>query len=273
NGSGKSTLLNIITGRLAPDNGEVIQGVNTKIGYYDQLSKQLPGSVKAIEYIKESAEVIEMNDGGRLGPAQFLERFLFPKSMLYTEIENLSGGEKKKLYLLKILLTNPNFLVFDEPTNDFDIQTLSILEDFLLNFSGCTLIVSHDRFFLDRTTDFLFVLDGRGGVSGYSGDVTSYYEEVESSKQKNSENVAVIKSGKKDVNRVKKGLTFKEKQEFDRIEEEIMKLEDEKTVLDNRFSSPDTSAEDFGILKDRYEELELLIEEKYERWEFLETKR
>ncbi|MDC7226675.1 MAG: ABC-F family ATP-binding cassette domain-containing protein [Spirochaetales bacterium] len=273
NGSGKTTMLNIIAGRLQPDKGNIDTGVNTKIGYYDQLSKELPGSMKAIEYIKETAEVIELRDGSRLSPEQFLERFLFPKGMFYTLIENLSGGEKKKLYLLKILLSNPNFIILDEPTNDFDVQTLSILEDFLCNFAGCSLIVSHDRFFLDRTTDFLFVLDGAGGVSGYSGDVTTYYSEIESAGGNKVSSAGKIKEKKKVVKREKKGLSFKEKQEFGNIEDEIMMLEEEKKILDVKFSSPDTSAAEFGIMKQRYEQLEACIEEKYNRWEFLDAKR
>ena len=276
NGSGKTTLLNLMAGKLLPDEGEIETGVNTRIGYYDQMSKELPGTVKAVDYIKETAEVISLRDGTKVTPGQFLERFLFPKSLLYTEISRLSGGEKKKLYLLKILLSNPNFLIFDEPTNDFDIQTLSVLEDFLAGFAGCVVIVSHDRFFLDRTTDFLLVLDGSGGITGYSGDVMSYYEErqstrsAEGGKPVNKERPS---SGVKAVKREKKGLSFKEKQEFEGIEDEIMALEDEKAGLDTAFSSSETAAGDFGKMKNRYDELAHLIEEKYSRWEFLEAKR
>ena len=273
NGSGKTTLLNLMAGRLEPDTGAIETGVNTCIGYYDQLSKELPGDKKAVDYIKETAEVISLKDGTRVSPNQFLERFLFPKNLLYTEISNLSGGEKKKLYLLKILLSNPNFLIFDEPTNDFDIQTLSILEDFLSGFAGCAVIVSHDRFFLDRTTDFLMVLDGKGGITGYSGDAGSYYEDRRKASAEDPEKNEKSMPAAKAVNREKKGLSFKEKKEFEVIEDDIMVLEDEKADLDARFSSSGTPVDDFGKLKNRYEELELLIEEKYSRWEFLDAKR
>ena len=277
NGSGKTTLLNILVGKIEPDEGTVDTGVNTKIGYYDQLSHDLPGAVKVIDYIKETAEIITLKDGSRLSPNQFLERFLFPKDMIYTEIANLSGGEKKKLYLLKILLENPNFLLFDEPTNDFDIQTLSILEDFLGKFYGCIVVVSHDRFFLDRTTDFLFVLDSAGGISGYSGDVMSYYgktkaelnEESEKSNQKSSR----PSSGKKTVNRQKKGLSFSEKKELETVEEEIIRLEEEKEQLDQYFISSSAGGSDLGDKKIKYDNICSEIEEKYKRWEYLEAEK
>lgn len=265
NGSGKSTLLDIISGRLEPDEGSIDIGVNTKIGYYDQLSAELPGDKKVAEYIEETAEVIRLNDGSTLSPAMFLERFLFPKNLMYTEISNLSGGEKRKLYLLNILLTNPNFLIFDEPTNDFDIQTLSILEDFLTDFSGCSVIVSHDRFFLDRTTDYLFILDGKGGVSGFSGDITTYYsEEKESAKV-----VKPAGSGKK-VKTQKKGLSFKEKKELETIEDEIAALEEEKDRLEATFSLPAVKADELAANTKAYDEIGGKIDEKYSRWEYLE---
>jgi ATP-binding cassette subfamily F protein uup len=269
NGSGKSTLLDIISGRLEADSGSVNIGINTKIGYYDQLSSELPGEMKVAEYIEETAEVIKLNDGSTLSPSMFLERFLFPKSLMYTEISNLSGGEKRKLYLLNILLTNPNFLIFDEPTNDFDIQTLSILENFLNDFQGCSVIVSHDRFFLDRTTDLLFILDGKGNVTGFSGDVTSYYSEEKPAKLSGEEKSAAA-AGKK-VRTEKKGLTFKEKKEFETIENEIAALEEKKEKLEALFSSPNLNAEQLAENTRIYDAVGLEIDEKYSRWEYLES--
>ena len=271
NGSGKTSLLNIIAGRLKSDTGRVDVGVNTKIGYYDQLSKELPGNIKAADFIKETAEVVKLNDGKTVSPSQFLERFLFPKNLLYTEIANLSGGEKKKLYLLKLLLENPNFLIFDEPTNDFDIQTLSILEDFLENFTGCAVVVSHDRFFLDRATDFFFVLDGSGAVAGYSGDVSSFYDSTPALNK--AEPLKPATTGKKTVNRVKKGLSFNEKKELQSIEDEIMMLETEKEELDKFFMSPQAGQKDLSAKKSRYDAVGREIEDKYSRWEYLEAKK
>lgn len=283
NGSGKTTLLNIIAGRINPDSGTVDTGLNTKIGYYDQMSKELPGNKKVSDYIEETAEVITLNDGKTVSPSQFLEMFLFPKNLMYSEISTLSGGEKKKLYLLKILLENPNFLIFDEPTNDFDLQTLSVLEEFLSSFCGCTVIVSHDRFFLDRTADILFVLDGSGKVRGYSGDVSSYCDDISLSEQ-NSKKTAAGKSGiesseiadndrGKKTKRTRKGLTYNEKIEFEKIEEDILALEEEKIELEEIFAVPDNDA---GIslaeTQKRYNTVISLIDEKYSRWEDLESR-
>ena len=199
--------------------------------------------------------------------------FLFPKNLLYTEISNLSGGEKKKLYLLKILLENPNFLIFDEPTNDFDLKTLSILEDFLSGFSGCTVVVSHDRFFLDRTADFLFVLDGSGDVRGYSGDVTSYSNELPAGGSRAADKAPKVKEKQaKDSNRTLKGLSFKEKREFEKIEGEIISLESEKEELEKLFISSEAGTEDLKKADSRYKTVISLIDEKYSRWEDLESR-
>ncbi|MDC7125676.1 MAG: ABC-F family ATP-binding cassette domain-containing protein [Spirochaetales bacterium] len=278
NGSGKTSLLNIVTGRTQPDSGSVEYGVNTKIAYYDQMSKELPLGEKVGDYIKDTAEIIKLRDGSTISPSQFLERFLFPSNLMYTEIGNLSGGERKKLHLLKLLLENPNFLVFDEPTNDFDIQTLSILEDFLSNFAGCAVVVSHDRFFLDRTVDFLIVIDEHGKLQGFSGSASEYYEfkkDVTADlKQEEKKNELPDKkvSGWKDNRDKKKGLSFKEKQELSGIEDEILSLEDEKQQLENFFMSPDASAAESGEKKKRYDELLGIIEECYQRWEDLESR-
>jgi ATP-binding cassette subfamily F protein uup len=272
NGSGKTTLLNIITGRLEPDKGSVDIGINTKIGYYDQLLKELPGDLKASDYIKETAEVIKLKDGSIISPTQFLERFLFPKNMLYTEISNLSGGERKKLYLLKLLLENPNFIVFDEPTNDFDIQTLSILENFLENFAGCAVVVSHDRFFLDRTVDFLLVLDGTGGIKGFSGSASEYYSsDIDATSEDDKTAEAKASAGKKAVNRQKKGLSFNEKKELETIEEAIMLLENEKAELDKFFSSPAAASADLNQKTKHYDAVIMKINDRYSRWEYLES--
>ena len=277
NGCGKSTVLNIIAGRTEPDSGKVDKGINTKICYYDQMSKELPEGVRAVDYIEETAEVIRLKDGKTVSPSRFLEMFLFPKNLLYTEISNLSGGEKKKLFLLKLLLENPNFLIFDEPTNDFDLQTLSILEDFLSGFSGCTVIVSHDRFFLDRTTDFLFVMDSRGSIQGFSGDVTGYFTNTDlsdrpNSSLKNTEKQTGNGRQGKNICRSPKALSYKEQRELESMEEDILLLEAEKDELEKLFTASDPGKADLKRADSSYKELIRLIDEKYARWEDLESR-
>ncbi|MCK5201386.1 MAG: ABC-F family ATP-binding cassette domain-containing protein, partial [Spirochaetales bacterium] len=174
NGSGKTTFLNIISGQIQPDSGESIKGLNTVFGYYDQLSNHLAKAISEnltiIEYIKETAEQITLEDGKSVSAAKFLEMFNFPGGTHRTLLEKLSGGEKRRLYLIKILITNPNFLIMDEPTNDLDLDTMRRLEDYIISFEGTIIVVSHDRAFLDRTTDFLFIFDGKGGIKGFTGN-------------------------------------------------------------------------------------------------------
>lgn len=168
NGSGKSTLLDMIVGRKKPDSGDVSIGMNTNFGYFDQVSKELSGDMRVIEYIKKECGVsVKMNDDRVLSAADMLELFLFDTRLQAGYIKNLSGGEKRRLYLVSILMANPNFLILDEPTNDFDIRTLSVLEEFLTEFEGCVLVVSHDRYFMDRTVDYLFVFRRKGSLKSF----------------------------------------------------------------------------------------------------------
>ncbi|OQY38883.1 MAG: hypothetical protein B6229_04855 [Spirochaetaceae bacterium 4572_7] len=176
NGSGKTTFLNILTQSIKTDSGSVDMGINTHVGYFDQMGEKLPGDMTVMGFLKEIADVITLDDGRRLTPTQFLELFLFPKSLFYTKISSISGGERKRLYLISILIKNPNFLILDEPTNDFDIQTLTLLEEFLADFPGCLIVVSHDRFFLDKVVDFLFIFDNSGNIKGFAGNYTDYQE-------------------------------------------------------------------------------------------------
>lgn len=177
NGSGKSTLLDIIVGRTKPDSGDVSVGMNTSFGYFDQVSKELSGDMRVIEYIKKECGVsIKMSDDRVLSAADMLELFLFDTRLQAGYIKNLSGGEKRRLYLVSILMTDPNFLILDEPTNDLDIRTLSVLEEFLTEFGGCVLVVSHDRYFMDRTVDYLFIFQGEGIVEKFPGNYSEYLE-------------------------------------------------------------------------------------------------
>ncbi len=270
NGSGKSTLLNIISGRLEPDSGVIDKGVNTHIGYFDQASMKLKGDLRIIDYVKESAEVIKLSDGSVLTASKMLERFLFPSSLHYTPIEKLSGGEKRRLYLLNILMQNPNFLILDEPTNDLDITTLSVLEDFLTTFGGVTVIVSHDRYFMDRCTQHLLAFE-ENGIRGYAGSCSEYLKDNKESEKKKEKRVQTavpkIKEKKK-----KSGLTFTERHELGNLEKEIESLEEQKADIEAKLSSGETDVAKLADWGKEYDFLSSTLEEKMNRWEQLMAK-
>lgn len=269
NGSGKTTFLNLLTENIKTDTGTVDKGMNTHIGYFDQMGRELPPAETVMGFLKDIASLITLEDGRKLTPTQFLELFLFPKSLFYTNISDISGGERKRLYLISILLTNPNFLILDEPTNDFDIQTLTLLEDFLTDYSGCLIVVSHDRYFLDKTVDFLLILDNKGNITGYGGNYSDYqeYKNQELREQKKSK-----PKGSKQINREeKKGLTFNEKREFETIESEIEKLEESIDELENSFSR-DLDPETLKNNTIQYNLNKELLQQKYNRWEELGAK-
>ncbi len=269
NGCGKTTFLNLITEKIQTDTGSINKGINTVFGYFDQLTEKMPGQLKVIEYLKETAEILKFDDGSSYTPAQLLERFLFPKSLHFSELSKLSGGEKRRLYLIKIILSNPNFLILDEPTNDFDIQTLSLIEDFLMDYNGCLIIVSHDRYFLDRVVDFLFIFDGNGKISGFAGNYSQYSEFQSSAKQTEK----IIQKSNKVNSRVKtekkRTISFKEKEEFTTLETEIEQMEEEKIKLESFFSSPDMSPEKLAEAHKRYNNIEVEVQNKLVRWEEL----
>jgi ATP-binding cassette subfamily F protein uup len=293
NGSGKTTLLNIITGKLKPDTGEIELGVNTKFGYYEQNPVFPNTNLTVLEYIKESAEQISLsNEKKEVRPEKFLEEFGFEGKIQYSPVSTLSGGERKRLYLVKLLLENPNFLILDEPTNDFDIFTMNILEQFLMNYEGCLLLVSHDRYFMDKTVDSLFILEDNGDISGFVGKCSEYIEFREENKKQKDEKTALSfsekNSGKtkdKFANEnpaftssttrnacsepqvQKKKLTFKEQKEFEALDTEIPLLEEEKTQLESQMTTTDFS--ELTKITNRYKEVTKLLEEKYERWEEL----
>ncbi|MBC7474950.1 MAG: ABC-F family ATP-binding cassette domain-containing protein, partial [Candidatus Sericytochromatia bacterium] len=240
NGSGKTTFLKLVTGNETPDKGKVDIGINTFFGFFDQYSTALELDMTVIDYVKESALFIKLNNGKTISASQMLETFLFPTAIHYTTVGKLSGGEKRRLFLLHVLMKNPNFLILDEPTNDLDIKTLSVLEDFLNDFPGCLIVVSHDRYFMDRVVDYLFVFDGQGEIKQLPGNYSDYLEEkreLEETLKLSIQKEVYAKS--KPVE--KKKLSFKEKYELENIEKEIDKLEKEKIELDNNFSSGDSS--------------------------------
>lgn len=285
NGSGKSTLLNLITGNLLPDSGTVDIGLNTKFGYYTQNPVFTDTNLTVLEYIKETAEHMTLNNGTKeVSAAKFLEEFGFEGKIQYSPVSTLSGGERKRLYLVRLLLENPNFLILDEPTNDFDIFTMNILEQFLINYEGCLLLVSHDRYFMDKTVDSLFVMEEDGSISGFVGKCSEYIEYREElikenkqkktqteQKQKKDDETEEKKQGQTSNEKQKKQkLTFNEKKEFDLLNEEIPVLEEEQKSLEEKMSSSDFAQ--IQKATERYQEISKLLDEKYERWEILAEK-
>ena len=281
NGSGKSTFLNIITGNLAPDSGTVVVGENTKFGYYTQNPVFKDTNLTVLEYIKETAERMTLNNGKKeVSATKFLEEFGFEGKIQHSPVSTLSGGERKRLYLVRLLLENPNFLVLDEPTNDFDIFTMNILEQFLEQYEGCLLLVSHDRYFMDKTVDSLFIMEENGDISGFVGKCSEYIEyREELKKEEQAGGVAGVSpareggeqqsasQGETSPSSAKKKLSFKEQKEFEQLNEEIPALEAEQKTLEAKMSSSDF--EEVRKAGDRYKEIDALLAEKYPRWEEL----
>ena len=266
NGSGKSTLLEILTGNLPPDSGEVDTGVNTVFGYYDQMSMRLPLDKTPLEYISEIGEQIVLSSDYVVTPARFLELFGFPSSFHRLPISVLSGGERRRLYLLSTLVRNPNFLVLDEPTNDLDIDTLRRLEQYILDFNGCVISVSHDRAFLDRTCTELIVMPQ---AIRFEGNYSDYHAEQLKNKNnspKPEEQKKNIKIERKSDNQ-KKGLSFKEQREYEQLTQAIDSLETEKNELEEFFSSGRIDTD--GSKQRRYREVTESLDSGYLRWEEL----
>jgi ATP-binding cassette subfamily F protein uup len=266
---GKSTFLDILTGNLKPDGGEVIRGVTTKFGYFTQETITLNPANRLIEEVKEIAEFITLADGTQVSASKFLDNFLFPPEKQYNYISKLSGGEKKRLQLLKLLVTNPNFLILDEPTNDFDIDTLNVLEDYLDNFAGCLLLVSHDRYFMDHLVDQLFVFEGDGKIRLFNGNYTDYRDWVEEEEARGLDK----KSSKPSVKETpppapqeKKKATFKEKQEFEKLQSEIEALEKQKSDIANRFTNGATDHQQLEQWSKEIKSISDSIDEKTLRW-------
>jgi ABC transport system ATP-binding/permease protein len=266
NGIGKSTFLNLITQRLKPDSGEVLPGVTTKFGYFTQDSMNLNPANRVIEEVKNIAEFITLSDGSQVSASKFLDNFLFPPEKQYTFIEKLSGGEKKRLQLLKMLVTNPNFLILDEPTNDFDIDTLNVLEEFLEKFSGCLLLVSHDRYFMDHLVDQLFVFEGEGEIRFFNGNYTDYREWVDEqeflSKPEGVEEVTISPVAEQ----VRKKISYKEKQEYDQLQKDIETLEKQKLAVEEKLNSGISDHIQLQQLGVELQQINALIEQKTIRW-------
>lgn len=275
NGRGKSTLVKILAGEVEADSGKIETGDTVNIGFFSQENKYMKEDMRVIDYIKEIGEYLPTADGTRISASQMLERFLFTPEMQWTPIEKLSGGEKRRLYLLRVLMGGPNILLLDEPTNDLDIATLTILEDYLDDFNGAVIAVSHDRYFLDRVCNKIFAYEGEGNIIKYNGNYEDYLEYVKNNpvanvdkneKPVDKKSVPVDKEEKK--NKPLK-FSFKEQKEFGEIDDIIANLEDEIIKVDEAIEK---SATDFVKLEELLKEKEVLqntLEEKYERWTYL----
>ena len=274
NGIGKSTFLNLLTGKLKQDSGEIIPGQTTKFGYFTQEATNLRLDHRLIEEVKEIAEFITLSDGSQISASKFLDQFLFPPEKQYTYIEKLSGGEKKRIQLLKTLILNPNFLILDEPTNDFDIDTLNVLEDFLEKFSGCLLLVSHDRYFMDQLVDQLFVFEGDGKIRLFNGNYSDYREWREQEQENESlvEPNEPVKEVVTEQSKSKKKVSFSEKKEFETIQSEIAMLEEKVKAQTTELNSGISSHERLMELSESLQDLNKQIEEKTLRWMELEEK-
>lgn len=267
NGIGKSTFLDLLIGKLKPDSGEVMPGLTTKFGYFTQDVINLNPGNRVIEEVKEIAEFITLADGTQVSASKFLDSFLFPPEKQYNFIEKLSGGEKKRLQLLKMLVTNPNFLILDEPTNDFDIDTLNVLEDFLEKFSGCLLLVSHDRYFMDHLVDQLFVFEGDGKIRQFNGNYTDYRDWLDEQENLKLNVSKSIPREETNTNLAeKRKVSFKEKQEYDRLQEEIEALEKKKVEISALFTSGVTDHKQLREWTEKIQFLTTQIEEKTMRW-------
>ncbi|MHC1689395.1 MAG: ATP-binding cassette domain-containing protein [Bacteroidales bacterium] len=278
NGVGKSTFLEVMTGSVLPVSGEIDRGETLVFGFYRQTGLQYEPEDTVIDVVRKIAEVVTLADGNTMPVTQFLSRFLFPHPTHNTKVDRLSGGERRRLYLVTVLMKNPNFLILDEPTNDLDIMSLNVLEEYLLNFQGCLLIVSHDRYFLDKLADHIFVFEGKGLIKDYVGKYTEYREQVKEAEREAelSAKEAKVLAREKSVESAdsavsedkfqKKKLSFKEQKELEKLEKDIESLEKEKSSLEAALSSGTLSSEELTKSSVRIAEVIAHIDSKSDRW-------
>ena len=270
NGTGKSTFVRMLLGELQPDNGKIVVGETVRFGYFSQEGLKFNDTQKVIDVITDIADYVDLGNGKHLSASQLLQHFLFTPEQQYNYVSKLSGGEKRKLYLCTVLMRNPNFLVLDEPTNDLDITTLSILEEYLQDFPGCVIVVSHDRFFMDRVVDHLLVFKGDGVINDFPGNYSQYREwsalqskETEKAKDNESKEKKTAASYRNDTRRK---LSFKEKREFEQLEKEIASLEAERKTLEEQLCSGTLSVDELTEKSRRLPMLKEELEEKEMRW-------
>ena len=274
NGTGKSTFLNIITGDIKSDTGKVVIGDTVRFGYYTQKGIKIKEGQKVIDVVREYGDYIPLKKGRQISAQQLLERFLFDRKKQYDFVEKLSGGERKRLYLCTVLIKNPNFLILDEPTNDLDIVTLNVLENFLLDFPGCVIVVSHDRYFMDKIVDHLFVFKGDGVIDDFPGNYSDF-RTYEDSRSKVVTEVDPNNTKKKNdwkENNNKAVLSYSEQKEYQKLEKEIAKLEKEKESLQNKFATENWDGEEIDLQSQNLQTLIDAIESKTERWFELSAK-
>ncbi|AGX43321.1 ABC-F family ATP-binding cassette domain-containing protein [Clostridium saccharobutylicum] len=277
NGVGKTTLVNLIRGKLSLDSGTIEIGDTVKIGCFAQDNTNMEPKLRVIDYVREGGEYIPVEDGTKITASTMCERFLFDSNMQYTPIEKLSGGEKRRLHLLRVLMESPNFLILDEPTNDLDIETLKILEDFLDKFIGIVIVVSHDRYFLDRICNKIFSYEGNGLIKEYNGNYSDFLIAKEIEKASFVSNEKSQEKTKEEKNKVTKEkikdnkpkFTFKEQKEFETIDETIAKLENKIETLETDMAKNSTNYGKLNELMKEKEEVQTLLDEKYVRWEYL----
>ena len=269
NGSGKSTFLKTLTGQLEPDKGKVVIGETIKFGIYSQDGLDLKPGMKVIDVVREFGEYIPLKGGGKITASQLLEKFLFPPYMHYVHVDRLSGGERRRLYLLTVLIQNPNFLILDEPTNDLDLMTLNVLEEFLADFSGCLLVVSHDRYFMDKLVEHVFVFGNDGELADFPGSYSQYREREDAKANAPKEEKEVKAKIVKEVEKPKeptRTLTYEERKQFNRLEKEIEKLEAKKLDLQQKMLDFVNDFEKLNELNQELKEIGESIDEKSLEW-------
>jgi ATP-binding cassette subfamily F protein uup len=271
NGTGKSTFIKMLLGLQQPDAGRIVVGDTVRFGYFSQEGLQFDESQKVIDVVRDIAEYVDLGSGRHLSASQFLQHFLFTPEQQHNYVYKLSGGERRKLYLCTVLMKNPNFLVLDEPTNDLDIVTLQILEEYLQDFPGCVIVVSHDRYFMDKVVDHLLVFKGQGEVKDFPGNYTQYREwsalqPKESTKAKTPDEPKNDAREARKANQERRRMTFKEKREFEQLEKEIEALEAEKRQIEEALCGATTAVDEITRLSKRLPEVNDALDEKSMRW-------